>query len=327
MKFIDEATIYVEAGRGGNGCISFRREKFIPRGGPDGGDGGRGGDVIIAGQRGLASLRDFQYKRKYQAENGKHGAGRNKTGREGEDIIINVPLGTVVYDLDDLNLLSHIMEDGQRCVVARGGQGGRGNTRFVTPTHRAPTECDPGGEGQKRSLLLDLKLLADIGLVGHPNVGKSTLISCLTQARPKVGDYPFTTIAPSLGVIEDDNRRFVVADIPGIIKGASEGKGLGLTFLKHIERTKTLIIVLDVSSGDVKGDFNTLLSELANYNAVMLAKQRLVVLNKIDLVLPEEALRWSMALQERGERTVAVSSLTRQGIGELIEVIYEGFDR
>jgi GTPase len=323
MKFIDEATIYVEAGRGGSGCVSFRRAKFIPRGGPDGGDGGKGGDVIIAGNKDLASLRDFRYKRKYKAENGKAGSGSNKTGREGSDIIINVPLGTVVYDRAASVVLFQVLRDRESHVAAKGGRGGRGNTRFVTPTHKAPLEFDPGEEGEKHDLHLDLKLLADIGLVGHPNAGKSTLISRLTQATPKVGDYPFTTLSPSLGVLDDDEKRFIIADIPGIIEGASRGKGLGLAFLKHIERTGALLIVLDLASGDVEGDYATLLNELKTYKEEMLEKPRLVVLNKADLVSHETSARWKTYLTGAGERAVVVSALARLGITELREAISE----
>jgi len=326
MKFIDEATIYVESGRGGSGCVSFRRERFIPRGGPDGGDGGKGGDVIIAGKRDLASLHDFKYKRTYKAEHGKAGAGQKKTGREGRDIIINVPLGTVVYDRDTSALLFQILEDGETHVAVLGGRGGRGNCRFVTPTHRAPTEFDPGEEGQKRNLYLDLKLLADVGLIGHPNAGKSTLISRLTEARPKVGDYPFTTLTPALGVLSDREKTFVIADIPGIIEGASQGKGLGLAFLKHIERTNALLIVLDLSSDDVKGDYETLLYELGSYKDTILQKHRLVILNKSDLVPKDVAARWRSYLKRKGEKVIVASALTLAGMEELIEAISEGVE-
>jgi GTP-binding protein len=326
MKFIDEAIIYVEAGKGGSGCVSFRREKFIPRGGPDGGDGGKGGDVIIAGKKDLASLHDFRYKRNYKAENGKAGAGKNRTGREGRDVIISVPLGTVVYDRDTSELLFQVLKEGETHVAASGGRGGRGNTRFVTSTHRAPLEFDAGEEGQKRWLHLDLKLLADVGLVGHPNAGKSTLISRLTQARPKVGDYPFTTLTPALGVLDDNEKTFVIADIPGIIEGASSGKGLGLAFLKHIERTNALLVVLDLSSGDVRADYRTLLGELGSYSATMLEKRRLVVLNKADLVTPDVAARWRSYLTRKGEKVVVVSALTLAGMDDLVSAISEGVE-
>jgi len=323
MKFIDEATIHIEAGRGGSGCVSFRRAKFVPRGGPDGGDGGKGGDVIIAGNKDLASLHDFRYKRTYKAENGKAGSGKNKTGREGSDIVINVPLGTVVYDRDSSVVLFQALKDGEAHIAAKGGRGGRGNARFVTPMHKAPLEFDPGEEGEKRYLHLDLKLLADIGLVGHPNAGKSTLISRLTQARPKVGDYPFTTLSPSLGVLDEDEKKFVIADIPGIIEGASRGKGLGIAFLKHIERTGALLLVLDLSSGDIKADYATLLNELGTYKEEMLEKPRLIVLNKADLVPADTAARWKAYLNGLGERTVVASAIARTGITELREAISE----
>ncbi len=326
MKFIDEAIIYVEAGKGGSGCVSFRREKFIPRGGPDGGDGGKGGDVIIAGKKDLASLHDFRYKRNYKAESGKAGAGRNKTGREGGDVLINVPLGTVVYDRDTSELLFQVLKDGETRIAARGGRGGRGNARFVTSTHRAPMEHDAGEEGEKRWLHLDLKLLADVGLVGHPNAGKSTLISRLTQARPKVGDYPFTTLTPALGVLDDREKTFVIADIPGIIEGASKGKGLGLAFLKHIERTNALLIVLDLSSGDVRADYRTLLEELGSYSEAMLEKRRLVILNKADLVTPDVSARWRSYLKRKKEKAIVVSALTLAGMDELVAAISEGVE-
>ena len=304
MKFVDEAAIYVEAGKGGRGSVSFRRAKFIPRGGPDGGDGGKGGDVIVTGKRDLASLLDFKYKRNYKAENGKAGGGKNKTGRGGADTVIHVPLGTIVYEEPELLPLSNIVEEGECYVVAHGGRGGRGNTRFVTPTHRAPIEHDEGEEGEKRHLKLVLKLLADIGLAGLPNAGKSTLISRLTDAKPKVGDYPFTTLTPALGVLRDGEKTFVIADIPGIIEGASTGKGLGLTFLKHIERTGMLLIVIDVSLPTVKRDYETLIDELETYNKAMLQKQRIIVLNKTDLVSEDALKKWQKYFEKKMERCV-----------------------
>ncbi|MHB8109493.1 MAG: GTPase ObgE [Syntrophorhabdaceae bacterium] len=326
MKFIDEATIHIEAGRGGSGCVSFRRAKFMPRGGPDGGDGGKGGDVIIAGRKDLASLHDFRYKRTYKAENGKAGAGKNKTGRQGADVIINVPLGTMVYERDTQALMFQVLKDGEAHIAAKGGRGGRGNTRFVTPTHRAPTEYDPGESGENCNLFLDLRLLADVGLVGHPNAGKSTLISQLTKARPKVGDYPFTTLSPALGVLDDDEKKFVIADIPGIIEGASQGKGLGISFLKHIERTRSLFIVLDLSSEDVKKDYETLLHELASYSGELVAKPRIVILNKSDLVSADMARKLASYLKRKGEKVVVISALTQEGIDKLIKIIPENIE-
>jgi GTP-binding protein len=317
MKFVDEARIYVEAGKGGNGCVSFRRESFVPRGGPDGGDGGKGGDVIISGMSSLTSLMDFRYKRIYRAENGKHGSGKNKTGRNGKDINISVPPGTVIYGEDDTSPLCEITQDGESRVIAKGGRGGRGNSRFQSSTHRTPIEFDYGGEGQGLHLHLVLKLLADIGLVGLPNAGKSTLISCLTQAKPKIGDYPFTTLTPSLGVLQDGEITFVIADIPGIVEGASGGKGLGIGFLKHIERTGKLLIVLDAASGSPDGDYGVLLTELGSYKEELLRKQRLVVLNKVDLISHNDCMRWEDYFTGKGEKVLLVSALKGWGIDQL----------
>ena len=265
MKFVDEASLYVKAGDGGRGCVSFRREKYVPRGGPDGGDGGRGGNVIIVGKRSLTSLLDFRYKRHYRAENGRIGGGRNKTGRDGGDLYIYVPLGTIVQDERNRDLLADIVEDGQTSVVAHGGAAGRGNARFVSPAHRAPREHTEGGKGEEGYFRLELKLLAEVGIVGLPNSGKSTLLTRLTNAKPEIGPYPFTTLSPGLGVFSNDEERVVIADIPGIIKGASHGKGLGLTFLKHVERTNILLWVVDASSSSVSDDYLTLRNELGQH--------------------------------------------------------------
>jgi GTPase len=321
MKFVDEAAIYVEAGRGGHGSVSFRRAKFIPRGGPDGGDGGKGGDVIVAGKDNLASLLDFRYKRNYRAQNGKSGSGKNKTGKNGADIIFYVPLGTIVYKEPEMIPLFTITKNNEQYIAARGGRGGRGNSRFVTPTHRAPLEHDEGEEGESLHLKLVLKLLADVGLVGLPNAGKSTLISRLTEAKPKVGDYPFTTLSPSLGVLRNGEQTFVIADIPGIIEGASTGKGLGLTFLKHVERTKTLLILLDVSSPKVKEDYETLIDELRKYKEEMLHKERIVVLNKADLVSKDTLTKWEKHFRKKGETIAHVSALTGQRVEELKKLL------
>lgn len=314
MKFIDEAEIYVKAGRGGRGCVSFRREKFVPKGGPDGGDGGKGGDVVIVGRKDLSTLADFRYKRIYKAENGKSGSSNNKKGADGKDIIINLPLGTLIYDKRYSNPIYDITIDGDTFIVAKGGRGGRGNARFVTPVHRAPLEFEEGEEGEERVLFLNLKLLSDIGIVGLPNVGKSTLISCLTNARPKIGDYPFTTLTPNLGVLSDDTMSIVFSDIPGIVNGASMGRGLGLTFLKHIERSRALLIVLDVSSPRLSEDYETLLEELSSYNKEILNKKRTVVLNKIDLVKDEISSKWVDFFAEKGIEVLRVSALRGDGI-------------
>ena len=273
MKFVDEAKIFIKAGNGGQGCVSFRRAKFIPKGGPDGGDGGKGGDIILVGKRGLSSLVELKYKKIYKAENGKNGSGNNKKGRNGKDIYISVPLGTIVYNLDNPIIpLYDVAEDEKGYVVARGGRGGRGNTRFATSTNRTPVQFDFGGEGEEMAVHLVLKLLADIGIVGLPNTGKSTLISKLTDAKPQIGDYPFTTLIPTLGVMTNNDKTFVVADIPGIIEGASKGKGLGLMFLKHIERTKMLLLLLDLSSTNLEDDYSTILNELGSFNEEIVNK-------------------------------------------------------
>lgn len=321
MKFVDEAKIYVKAGDGGHGCVSFRREKYVPRGGPNGGDGGRGGDVAIVGNRGLASLLDFKYKRIYRAENGKNGSGNNKKGRDGKDTHIHLPLGTLVYDENDSLLLCDITQDGEHYVVAKSGRGGRGNARFVTSTNRAPMDVESGGAGKERNLHLVLKLLADIGIAGLPNVGKSTLISCLTDAKPKIGDYPFTTLTPALGVFRDGERTFVMADIPGIVEGASRGRGLGFTFLKHIERTGMILLVLDASSRSVDEDYATLLDELYSYKEEMLNKKRILVLNKIDLISEAALHKWENLFIQKEEDVVKISALKGWGIDRLKDVI------
>lgn len=317
MKFIDEASLYAKAGDGGRGCVSFRREKYVPRGGPDGGDGGKGGDVIIVGKRSLVSLLDFRYKRHYKAEDGRIGGGRNKTGRNGADLYMYVPPGTIVQDERSRDILVDIVEEGQRWVVARGGAGGQGNARFVSSVHRAPREYTEGIRGEERHLRLELKLLAEIGIVGLPNSGKSTLLSRLTNAKPEVGAYPFTTLSPGLGVFGDDEERVVIADIPGIIKGASEGKGLGLTFLKHVERTNVLLWVVDGSSPSVSDDYLTLRNELDQHNKKMLQKQRILVLNKIDLLAASDLALKEKALMALQEEVVSVSALNGRGIDEL----------
>lgn len=317
MKFVDEASIYIKAGDGGRGCASFRREKYVPKGGPDGGDGGKGGDVIIAGKRDLTTLLDFKYKRIYRAENGKNGGGKNKTGREGQDIHLHVPLGTIIYNEENESVLADVTADSETFVIARGGRGGRGNSRFATPTHRTPTEFDYGEPGEEKKLHLVLKLLADVGIVGLPNVGKSTLISRFTSARPRIGDYPFTTLTPTLGVCHDHEGTFVIADIPGIIEGASTGKGLGLTFLRHIERTSTLLWILDASSESPVHDYETMEKELASYNKELLLRKRILVLNKADITTARDIQRLERHFRKRGETVTAVSALTGQGMETL----------
>ena len=287
MKFVDEAKILVWAGNGGNGCLSFRRERYIPKGGPDGGNGGKGGDVILLADTQLATLLDFSYPQQFCASKGAHGKGKDQTGKNGEDLIIRVPVGTLVRDDQTGEVLEDFVFDGQQFVAAKGGRGGRGNARFATPTQRAPRRADKGEEGEQCWLRLELKLLADVGLLGYPNVGKSTLLSKISSARPKIADYPFTTLVPNLGIVVRKERRpFVVADILGLIEGASRGAGLGLTFLRHVERTKLLIHLLDISEGpsrDPITDFRALNNELKAYQPSLQEKQQILALNKINL--------------------------------------------
>lgn len=294
MKFVDEATIRVTAGNGGNGCVSFRREKFIPMGGPDGGDGGDGGSVYLVADTGLNTLVDFRHARNYQAEHGKAGAGRQMTGRSGVDTEIRVPVGTMVFDSETGEKLGDIREDGQRLLVAQGGRGGRGNVNFKSSTNRAPRRFTPGTPGDSKALHLELKLLADVGLLGYPNAGKSTLISAISAARPKVADYPFTTLYPNLGVVRLGlSRSFVVADIPGIIKGAAEGAGLGTQFLRHLERNRILLHLVEMNSEGgaalMAEQVRDLENELQEYRQQLVDRPRWLVFSKSDLVLPEEA--------------------------------------
>lgn len=289
MKFVDEADIHVEAGRGGDGCVSFRREKFIPRGGPDGGDGGDGGSVVLEAREGINTLADFRVQRRFRAEAGRGGAGRNMTGASGADLVIDVPKGTEVHDLDTGETLGDLVSDGDRLLVAKGGHGGRGNTRFKSSVNRAPRQFGRGQPGERRHLQLALKLLADVGLLGAPNAGKSTLTRALSAARPKVADYPFTTLYPQLGVVRvDAERSFVMADIPGLIEGAAAGAGLGIRFLKHLERTRLLLHLVDARA-DLRGEdplavYRAVEAELGEFSPELAEKPRWLVLNKLDLV-------------------------------------------
>ena len=323
MKFVDEASLFVKAGDGGRGCVSFRRESFVPKGGPNGGDGGKGGDVVIVGQKNLISLLDFKYKRIYKAENGRIGSGKHKTGRSGRDLFIQVPVGTLVYDGATNGLIVDIIQDGQTSAVARGGIGGRGNARFATPVHRVPREFDAGQKGEEKQLRLELKILADTGIIGLPNAGKSTLLSSLTDATPEIGDYPFTTLTPALGVLGDEKETTVIAEIPGIIEGASAGKGLGLTFLRHIERTTLLLWVVDASSASPPGDYETLYRELSLYKRELLEKERILVLNKMDVVAQESTKAWRQFFAGKEKIVVEVSALTGTGLEGLKSLIRE----
>jgi GTP-binding protein len=283
--FVDRVMVKVEAGTGGSGQVSFRREKYVPMGGPDGGDGGRGGDVIVRADRNLPTLLDSTYRDAWKAERGQHGEGSNRTGRSGADVVLPVPRGTVVRDADSRELLGEVLEDGDTVVVAQGGRGGKGNSFFVTATHQAPREWQPGEEGEVRTLEMELKLIADVGLVGQPNAGKSTLLSVVSAARPKIAAYPFTTLSPNLGVVPlSDHRTFVVADIPGIIEGAHQGKGLGLQFLRHIERTRLLAFLVPIDAEDWQAELDQLRAEVAAYSAELAAKPYCVVFSKLDLL-------------------------------------------
>ncbi|MCX7760860.1 MAG: GTPase ObgE [Hydrogenothermaceae bacterium] len=324
--FIDKAKIFVKAGDGGNGCVAFHREKFVPMGGPSGGDGGKGGDVILVADKNLQTLMDFKYKRHYKAERGQNGQGGNKKGKDGKDLIIKVPVGTVVKDAQTGEIIADLVEDGQQVVVAKGGKGGKGNAAFKSPTNQTPTTAEPGEEGEERWIELELKLLADVGIIGFPNAGKSTLISVLSNAKPKIADYPFTTLTPVLGVLQLDVDDFVIlADIPGLIEGASEGAGLGHEFLRHIERTKFLIHLIDVSDfaeKDWKEAFEIINRELKNYSEELSKKPQIVVANKIDALSDRLKIdEMKKYFQDKNIPFTAVSLITREGVDELINLI------
>ena len=322
MQFLDEARILVKAGDGGNGCLAFRREKYVPRGGPSGGDGGRGGDVVMVATSQQNTLLQFSYNPEHKAQRGGHGEGSNCTGADGKSIEIPVPVGTVVFDDTTGERLFDFTEDGQRFVVAKGGKGGRGNARFVTSTHQAPTEHEPGRPGDEKHLRLELKLLADVGLVGFPNAGKSTLISRISAARPKIADYPFTTLEPNLGVVQLPNyKSFVVADIPGLIEGAHLGHGLGIQFLRHIERTRLLAHLVDVSEMSGRNpvdDFETVITELASFSDDLAKKPMIVVATKMDAAQdPDRVASLRDLARERGLTFFEISSATGLGIEAL----------
>ncbi len=315
--FVDRVLVKVEAGTGGSGQTSFRREKYVPMGGPDGGDGGRGGDVIVRADRNLTTLLDYTYRDAWKAERGQHGEGSNRTGRSGEDVILPVPPGTVVRDADGGQLIGEVMEHGDTLLVAKGGRGGKGNAFFVTATHQSPREWQPGEEGQVRRLEFELKLIADVGLVGQPNAGKSTLLSVISAARPKIADYPFTTLSPNLGVVPlSDHRSFVVADIPGIIEGAHEGKGLGLQFLRHIERTRLLAFLIPIDAMDWQAEFDQLRHEIAAYSEELANKPFCVVFSKLDLLgehyIPEIEVEGAFG-------RYAISAAGRMGLDTMLD--------
>ena len=299
--------------------VSFRREKFVPKGGPNGGDGGAGGDVVFVASAQISTLMDFRYKREYFAENGHNGAGSRKTGRDGASVEVKVPVGTIVRDLDTGELLADLTRDGERVVVARHGDGGRGNCHFTTSTNQAPRYAEKGWPGEERTVVLELKLLADVGLVGFPNAGKSTLISRLSAARPKIADYPFTTLVPNLGIVRvDEGESFVLADIPGLIEGASEGKGLGHQFLRHVERSGVLCFLLDGLSDDPAADYRTLAGELSKYNPEMLDKRRLICVTKID-AMTDERKKELAKLTIEGHKPMMISSVSGEGLDHLVQ--------
>jgi len=329
VKFIDEAIITVQSGDGGRGCVSFRREKHIPRGGPDGGDGGKGGEVVLMTTSRKRTLYQFRFKRDFKAKNGSHGQGKAKTGKNGQDLIIQLPPGTLVTDADTGKVIKDLVKSGESFVLAYGGRGGQGNTRFKTSTHRAPRFAQPGEPGETKTLKLELKLLADVGIIGLPNAGKSTLISVLSSARPKIGDYPFTTLTPNLGVVQTDwGEPFVLADIPGLIKGAHKGTGLGTKFLRHIERTSILVHLIDVSSIDLDNPlhlYDTINEELSMYNQKLVEKPQIIVLNKLDLPGTQKvAKKFQFAVKDK--EVLLISALAGKGVEKLKSKIVQLLD-
>ena len=329
MKFIDEATITVRSGSGGKGGVSFRREKFVPRGGPDGGDGGKGGDIILKTTSSKRTLHQFSYQKNFNAENGANGQSKQKTGKNGQNLIIELPPGTLVFDADTGRLIKDLVNTGETFVLLTGGRGGQGNTKFKTSTHRTPRFAQPGEPGETKTLKLELRLLADVGIIGLPNAGKSTLIAAISSARPKIGNYPFTTLTPSLGVVRIDGAEpFVVADIPGLIKGAHQGTGLGTKFLRHIERTRILVHLIDASAidpDDPLSGYDTINHELAMYNEKLAQKPQIVVLNKLDI---SGARQWAEIFQSalKTKKIILISALTGQGLAEFIAQIVRRLD-
>lgn len=326
--FFDVAEVYLKAGDGGNGTVSFRREKYIPNGGPDGGDGGNGGNIIFEVDMGLRTLVDFRYKRKYVAQNGERGGGKNCSGRSGQDLVVRVPLGTLVKDKETGRILADLSREGQEEIIVRGGKGGWGNQHFATPTRQAPNFARNGTPGEERMVVLELKLLADVGLIGFPNVGKSTLLSVVSAARPKIADYHFTTLTPNLGVVSlGEGASFVMADIPGLIEGAHEGAGLGHQFLRHIERTRLLIHVVDISEADGRdaiSDVDVINRELEKYNPELSKRPQIIAANKVDALTDMSRLeRFKCEMEGRGYRVFALSAATKKGVDELIRYAYE----
>ncbi|MCJ2163589.1 MULTISPECIES: GTPase ObgE [unclassified Pseudodesulfovibrio] len=334
MKFVDEATIKVASGKGGNGCASLRREANVPKGGPDGGDGGKGGDLIFRGSERLMTLYDFRLKRHYGARNGEQGMGRDRYGKAADDMIVDLPVGTLVYELiedEDGNvreeLIADLVEDGTEIVICKGGRGGRGNLHFKSSTNRTPRYAEPGLPGEEKQIRLELKILADVGLLGLPSAGKSTFIAQISAARPKIAAYPFTTLVPNLGVIEnDDFERMVIADIPGLIEGASEGRGLGITFLKHVERTRFLVHILaaeDVNRENPIDGYDMLNQELREYNAEIAEKPQIKVINKIDTLSEEDLADIKAKIEATGEKVFFISALHGDGVDALLDEMWK----
>lgn len=323
MTFIDLATIYVASGNGGKGHISFRREKFVPQGGPDGGNGGNGGDVVFIANKQLGTLLDFTYKRKYKADDGAEGGKNRRTGKTADDIVIQVPCGTVIRNKETGEQLADLDVEGQEMVVAKGGRGGRGNSEFATSVNQAPRHAEPGTPGEELTLELELKLLADVGLVGYPNVGKSTLISAVSAAKPKIADYAFTTLVPNLGMVRlGEGRSFTMADIPGLIQGAHEGRGLGHQFLRHVERTAVLVYVLDALSTDPAADLAVLKDELHRYEPSMSGKPSIVVITRTDMLDDETLKEMEHSDFVKSHRALLISSVTHVGLKELLEKLW-----
>lgn len=325
MKFIDIATAYVKAGDGGNGHISFRKEKFVPQGGPDGGDGGKGGDVVIIADQHLNTLLDFRYTNRFEAENGVNGGKSRKTGKSGKDKLIRVPVGTLVKNAKTNELVCDVSEAGMKVVIAKGGNGGFGNSNFATPTNQVPRFAKPGLPGEDLEIILELKLIADVGIVGFPNAGKSTFISVVSAAKPKIADYPFTTLVPNLGVVKvGEYENFVIADIPGLIEGASEGKGLGHQFLRHVERTNTLLFMIESRAEDHRKDYEVLFNELVSFNSEMALKNQIICISKCDII-EESKLKEIQELRfgNKELKPYLLSSVTNSGVKELKRILYE----
>lgn len=327
--FLDHAKIFIKSGDGGNGVVSFRREKFVPKGGPNGGDGGKGGDIIFKANAQLSTLIDFSYKRHYKAGRGKHGEGGLKTGKDGHDEVIEVPCGSIIKDAVTGDILADLTENGETKIVLKGGRGGRGNNHFKTPTNQAPRYCETGKPGEEKDVVIELKLIADVGLVGFPNAGKSTLISKISAAKPKIADYPFTTLVPNLGIVRyKEYESFVVADIPGIIEGASDGKGLGIQFLRHIERTKILLFLIDTTNlleattkKEFLKEYKTLLKELENYSEELLKKPRIICFTKIDAITEE--LKKKLSKMKTDETKILISAVSGEGLDKLKDLLWD----